>query len=144
MIIMARKRTNPRRHSVKRRRSTKRGRLTKRNRTRNVRRDKFSVTLQRLKKLKAKQRRQAIEVANAKFIRDFVSQVKKLRRTTKLRPDLRRKLKRHTKSLKKLINSRTGLDSKRQLMSQRGGFLPLLLAALPAVGSIVGGIISRT
>ena len=124
---------------VKRRTSSKRRGV----RRRQKKSSKFNVTLQRLRKLKASQRRQAMTIANNKFIRDFTSAVKKLRRTNALRPALRKKLKRHSKLLRKLTNKRTSLKVQRKVLSQRGGFLPLLLAALPAIGSIAGGIISR-
>ena len=106
--------------------------------------NKFQRVLLRFKKLKAKQRRQVIEAANAKFIRDIIAEVKKLRRSTNIRPILRRKLKQHAKVLRKLTNKNTSLKVQRDVLSQRGGFLPLLLAALPAIGSIAGGILSRT
>ena len=129
---MTKKRYNRRaRRTIKRKRKTK------------SQANKFSVTLKRLKSLKAPQRRQAIEIANDKFIRHFLTHVKKLKRATGLRQSLRTKLKRHTKALRKLTNKRTSLKSKRKMLAQRGGFLPLLLAALPAIGSIAGGIISR-
>lgn len=125
---------------LKRRTSTKRSRTRKRdNRVR-----KFGVTLARLKKLKAAQRRQAIQIANDKFIRDFIAQIKKLRNAKSLRATLKKRLRRHTKKLRKITNNKTSLKEKRKLLAQRGGFLPLLLAALPALGSIVGGVISRT
>ena len=125
---------------VKRRTATKRRRI----RRRQKRSNKFGGTLLRLKKLKAPQRRQAMEIANDKFIRDFTAQIKKLRTVNKLRPTLRKKLKRHTKLLRKMTNNKTSLKVKRKMLAQRGGFLPLLLAALPAIGSIAGGILSRT
>ena len=138
MIIMVKKRFN-RRHRRRRRRPTKR-RQRKRVKQRG---GKFYATLKRLKKLNPYQRRSAIEVANDKFIRHFAGQVKKLKRATGLQPSLRTKLKRHAKALRKLTNKKTSMKSKRKMLSQRGGFLPLLLAALPAIGSIAGGIISR-
>ena len=125
-------------------RHNRRGRCTvKRKRKQKSHANKFNVTLKRLKNLKASQRRQAIEIANDKFIRHFLAHVKKLKRATGLRQSLKRKLKRHTKALRKLTNKKVSLKSKRKMLAQRGGFLPLLLAALPAIGSIAGGIISR-
>ena len=131
-IIMAKKRYN----RCKRR-------TVKRKRKQQSHSNKFNATLKRLKSLKAPQRRQAIEIANDKFIRHFVAHVKKLKRATGLRQSLKTKLKRHTKTLRKLTNKRGSLKSKRKMLAQRGGFLPLLLAALPAIGSIAGGLISR-
>ena len=117
---------------------TKRRRKTKRHDS------KFSTTLLRLKRLNASQRHQAMKIANNKFIRDFTTEVKKLRQVKGLRPSLQKKLKRHSKALRKLTNKKTSIKMKRKILSQRGGFLPLILAALPAIGSIVGGILSRT
>ena len=105
--------------------------------------DKFNVTLKRLKSLRAGQRKQAIEIANDKFIRHFINKVKKLRRASNLRPAIKARIKRNAQKLRKFTGKRCSLKSKRQMLTQRGGFLPLLLAALPAIGSIAGGIISR-
>jgi len=105
---------------------------------------KFSTVFKRLQRLKPSQRRQAIEIANDKFIRDFAAHVKKLRTAKSLKPGLQKKLKKHCVALRKLTNKKTTIKMKRKLLSQRGGMLPLLLAALPAIGSIIGGIISRT
>jgi hypothetical protein len=84
-----------------------------------------------------------MSIANNKFIRDFSAQVKKLRTRKDIPTAIRKKLKRHSLRLRKLANKRTSVAAKRKILSQRGGFLPLLLAALPAVGSIIGGVISR-
>lgn len=105
--------------------------------------DNFMKLIHRLRKLKAPQRQQAMKVANDKFIRDLCTRVKTLRKAKGIQPSLRKKLKRHVKTLRKLTNSKTALKTKRKMLSQRGGFLPLLLAALPALGSILGGVISR-
>ena len=112
-------------------------------RKRKQRGGKFNATLSRIRKLSPTQRRQAMTIANDKFIRQFLSNVKKLRKA-KLHPSMTKKLKRHSRALRKLVSKKTSLKAKRKVLSQQGGFLPLLLAALPAVGSIVGGIISRT
>jgi len=125
------KRRAQRKSKTRRRRANKHG-------------SKFSTTLLRLKKLKAPQRHEAMKIANDKFIRDFTTHIKKLRQAKGIRPSLQKKLKRHSKALRMLTNKKTSIKMKRNILSQRGGFLPLLLAALPAIGSIVGGIISRT
>lgn len=132
-IIMAKRK-------VKRRTSTKRRRV----RRTQKRGTKFLHTLRRLKALNASQRQQAMGIANNKFIRDFSKAVKKLRSQKNMSPSLRKRLKKHTSELRKLAGNKTALNTKRQILSQRGGFLPLLLAALPAVGSIIGGVISRS
>ena len=126
-----------------RKRYNRKRRARKPKRKRNTRCNKFNVTLKRLKSLRPNHRRQAIEIANDKFIRHFINQVKKLRRANNLRPALKARLKRNATKLRKLTNKRGSLKIKRKMLTQRGGFLPLLLAALPAIGSIAGGIISR-
>lgn len=123
---------------------TKGRRVTSRRRRRRVVDDKkFSFTIQSLRKLAPAQRRRAMEIANNKFIRHLSSQVKKLKRA-KVNTKLRRRMKLHSKDLRKLSNGKTPITVKRKVLTQRGGFLPLLLAALPALGSIIGGVISRT
>ena len=125
---MARRKTSKRRRRRQPRRLQKGG--------------KFISTLRRLKKLRPHQRNQAIQLANNKFIRDFVSGVKQLR-NARLKPSMRTRLKRQAKNLRKFVNSKTSIGTKRKMLVQRGGFAPLLLAALPALGSILGGVISR-
>ena len=118
-------------------------RVRKQKRKRNSRANKFNITLKRLKSLSPNHRRQAVEIANDKFIRYFISQVKKLRRAKNLRPAIEARLRRNAQKLRQLTGKRGSLKSKRKMLTQTGGFLPLLLAALPALGSIAGGIISR-
>ena len=118
-------------------------RVRKQKRKRNSRANKFNITLKRLKSLSPNHRRQAVEIANDKFIRYFISQVKKLRRAKNLRPAIEARLRRNAQKLRQLIGKRGSLKSKRKMLTQTGGFLPLLLAALPAIGSIVGAIIRR-
>ena len=104
---------------------------------------KFNYCIKQLQRLNAPERQRAIEVASDNFIREFWIHVKKLKRAHGLKQSLRRKLKRNRAALRKLTNKDVSLKCKRQMLAQRGGFLPLLLAALPAIGSIAGGIISR-
>ena len=95
-------------------------------------------------KLSASQRLQAMKVANNKFINDLSNQVKKLRRA-RISPKIRKRLSQQSKNLRKFTSRKTPVSAKRRMLTQqRGGILPLLFAALPALGSIVGGIISRT
>ena len=103
----------------------------------------FRVVLKKVRKLRPSQRAQAMKIANNKFINDLSRQVKKLQ-YARVSPKMQKRLKRQSKKLRKFTNRKTGILAKRRMLtSQRGGFLPLLLAALPALGSIAGGIISR-
>ena len=147
--VMRRKAPKRRRNAPKRRNTvTKRRRApTKRRRRAPSKKQscsaKFKRILHRLKTLKPCHRKQAISLANNRFIRDLCSEVKKLRTTQNVDPKLRNKLHQHAPELRKLANKTTSIKSKRKILTQSGGFLPLLLAALPAVGSILGGVISR-
>lgn len=103
----------------------------------------FSKALQHLKRMKRGSQSTALSSANSKFIHQFCNHVKKLK-FAKVSPTLRKRLKRQRKHIHKLISSKTSMKSKRSMLSkQKGGFLPLLLAALPALGSIAGGLLSR-
>ena len=131
--IMAVKRRN-----IKRRRTNKRKRNTSRRKS-----SSFCATLKKIKKLTPSQRIQAMKLANNKFINDMSRQVKKLRRA-RVSPKMRKRLSHQSKNLRKFANPKTTLSAKRHMLTQqRGGFLPLLLAALPALGSIIGGVVSR-
>ena len=125
-------------------RNTKRRSTNKKKKRSNRGKSSFRVVLQKVMKLRPAQRIEAMKIANNKFITDFSRQVKKLQRTRVSRK-LQKRLSRHSKKLRKFTNSKTPVKAKRRMLTQqRGGFLPLLLAALPALGSIVGGVLSRT
>ena len=132
---MAVKRRNTKRRVISKRR-------TKKSRKRNSKKSSFQVVLQKIKKLKPTQRVQAMKLANSKFINDMSRQVAMLKHVH-VSPNIEKRLKRQSKNLNKFINRKTTVATKRRMLTQRGGFLPLLLAALPAIGSIVGGIINR-
>ena len=124
------------------RRRRRRGYRRRKNRKQQRGGKKFAITLNRLKKLSPTNRRKAMEIANSRFIRHLSSQVKKMR-TAKLSPKLKGRMRRYAKELRKVANPKTSIKNKRKVLTQRGGFIPLLLAALPALGSIIGGVISR-
>lgn len=121
----------------------------KQNRTRNKRvaverRNKcahFKNILTKLKKLKGAQRVQALQLANSAFLREFCSHVKKLRHV-KLSPSTAKKLKRHSKILRKLIHKNSSINVKRKILTQRGGgiLLPLIGALIPTIAAgLFGG-----
>lgn len=54
-----------------------------------------------------------------------------------------KKLKTHRTTLRRIIDKRTRLKEKRKLLSQTGGFLPLLLAPIVGLaGSLIGDAIA--
>ena len=79
-------------------------------------------------------------MANNTFIRQFCTRVRKLKHA-KLTPKLEGKLRRHKAKLRMLSNGKTAIKRKRAVLSQRGGFLPLLMAAIPAIASVVGSLV---
>ena len=104
---------------------------------------KFNRVMKRLKQMNSNQQRQALTMANDAFIRQLSNQVKKLRHIN-LNAPLRKKVQRQKKKLQKLVLPKTSIRTKRKMLTQRGGFLPLLISALPAVGAMVGNIIAGT
>ena len=104
---------------------------------------KFTQAFQRLRKLNKNDQLIAMGVSNNAFIRQFCNQVKKLR-SAPVSAKLRKRLQQQGKALRKLIDAKTAIHSKRMMLSQRGGIFPLLMAALPALGSVVGSIINAT
>ena len=102
---------------------------------------KFNRVMKRLKQMNSNQQRQAIMMANDAFIRQLSNQAKKLRHIN-LNAPLRKRVHRQKKKLQKLVLPKTSIRTKRKMLSQRGGFLPLLISALPVVGAMLGNIIS--
>ena len=103
---------------------------------------KFAKAIQSLKRMRPNQRVVAIRHANDKFIKDMISHVKKLR-TRKLSPNVRKAMKRHSTKLRFLISPKVSLQRKRHTLSQKGGFLPMLLPLLaPLAGAVAGPIIN--
>lgn len=96
-----------------------RGKTSRRAQSRRKRSD-FHQSLLRLKKLKARDRSQAISMANDRFIRQLSQHVKKLK-YAKLSTKARKSLQKHRKSLRSLSNNRTSMSKRRKILSQHGG-----------------------
>ena len=61
-----------------------------------------------------------------------------------MHPAQRQKLKRHAAVIRALGDRKTGLKKKKEILVQRGGFLPaLLVPILSAVSGLVGGLFNR-
>ena len=113
---------------------------------------KLISTLKRLSKLPSSQLQRQIQFANHKFVNDLCAATRKLRYAKiKLTPTLRKKLTRHRQHLRSLANRRTSVQTKKKLLTQRGGVLPflipLIVAGISAAGSVgaaaVHGAVSR-
>lgn len=65
-----------------------------------------------------------------------------LRGNVQLRSKDKKALKRHKRALRALAERRKGIETKRKLLVQKGGFLPFLLAPiLSAAGGLIGNFL---
>ena len=128
------------RHSVKRvkRRGTKRRHAKSVSSTK--KKAMFRQIILRLRKMKSSQRTKVLRMVNNKFIHDLCQHTRKLRHA-KLTPATRKTLSRYRKQLRKLINKKSSLKTKRKLLSQRGSFIGPLLGAL--IPTLIGSIASK-
>lgn len=141
---MARKRTS-RRPKRKTKRGRKRQSRVRRRASRSHSKGNFRQAIQRLQRLSPRHRAQAIGMSNDKFIRQLSSHVKKLK-YAQLPEKMKKKLKRHSRSLRTLSNPRVSCSRRRKILSQRGGIFPLLPLILPFIGTaanLIGKAISR-
>ena len=102
---------------------------------------KFRSVIKQLKHLKPPQRVKAMKVANNKFIKHMCGEVRRLQYKPLPTP-IQNRMKQNARKIRKLINRKTSMLAKRRMLTQRGGFLPLLLGALaaPIVGPLVGRV----
>ena len=95
---------------------------------------KFNYALRRLKTLKAPQQRQALSMANNAFLRHFVNHIKKLKRV-KLPLRASKAFRKHRKTVRKLVNSRTSMSKRRTILSQKGkGSIFDFIKSIPIIG----------
>lgn len=108
---------------------------------------KFAIAIKRLSKLSPNVQRAAVAQANSKFIKDVSSVMKKIRK----RPDLasaaqKKRLQKHRYRLQKLVNPKTSIAKKREILMHRGGILPflipLIVAGIGAAGSVASGAVT--
>ena len=89
-----------------------------------------------------KQEYKVVAGASNEFIRDISKHISKLRNKPHLVKNSkhRKTLKKHQKKLRRLINSKVGVKSKRTILFMKGGIFPLLIpiisAAIGAAGSV--------
>ena len=101
---------------------------------------KFEAAIQKIRKMTPTLQVQAMRAANDKFIRCMCGAVRKLK-NKRLSPKVTAGMKRNSKKIRKLINPKTSMSVKRNMLSRKGGFLPLLLAGL--AGSTLSGLLGR-
>ena len=106
----------------------------------------FKQALARLRRMTPVKQREAILGSSSRFINDITNFMKKIRHKAHLvKPSHRRILKRHKKKLQKLVHPKTTVRRKRLILSQKGGFisilLPIIVALIGAGGSIGAGAV---
>lgn len=104
----------------------------------------FTTAIRKIRKLSPALQVEAMRAANDKFIRCMCRAVRKLK-NKRLSPKLTADMQRNAKKIRKLIHPKTSIRTKRNMLSRRGGFLPLLLAGLagPLISNLIGGIAGR-
>ena len=102
---------------------------------------KFAKAMSQLKRMKAAKQRSSVVGSSNEFIRDvsnFMSRVRKQPHLVKA--SHRNILKRHSKKLRKLVHAKTPINSKRLILSQKGGIIPALIPVICALIGAGGGI----
>jgi hypothetical protein len=103
--------------------------------------EKFLNAMKRLKSMKKGKQSATVLTASNEFIRDVSGFMSKIRKRGQLVNSKHRKvLSKHAKNLRKLIHAKTPVESKRLILSQRGGILPALIPIICALIGAGGGI----
>ena len=123
-----------------RRRKSTRGKRRRGGAHRGAGAKKFKSAIRQMRLLKPPQQLQAMKVANDKFIKHMCREVRKLKHKQLSKP-LQVRMQKNAKKIRKLISPRTSMRVKRRLVTQRGGFLPLVLGAL--AGNVLGSLFGR-
>ena len=108
----------------------------------------FHEAIKRLHRMNPRKRNTVIAGSSNQFIRDFSNAMRKIRKQPHLvAANQKKKLQRHKRKLRQLVNSRTPIHVKRRLLTQKGGFVissilvPLIAAAIGAAGSVAGSAV---
>ena len=90
---------------------------------------KFKHIIRRLRRMKGPQQLRAMKKANGAFIRHMCREVKKLQ-YKRLPKGVETRMRRNSKKIRQFVSPKTSIDTKRRMISQRGGLLGTLLAGL--------------
>ena len=127
------KRTSSKRRSTRRRAPAKRSASSVN----------FRTAMGRLRRLKPHHQCQAMKLANNDFIKQMCTHIRKLRHKRGLNHKQVDGLRRHAPKLRTLANTKVSLKKKRNLLSQRGGFLPMIAPLLMSVAApVIKGLAS--
>ena len=107
------------------------GKKVVRRRRENVVANKFGKALLRLKHLPKSKMPEAMNTANNAFIRQFCSSINRLKHA-KLTAKHSKVLRSNKHKLRRLVSKRTSIQSKRKLLSQRGGFIATIIPLIAA------------
>ena len=101
----------------------------------------FKNAMKHLQRMNPLKQRTAVVGASNKFIRDISGFLSKVRTKGDLvKPSHRKILRRHSKKLKKLVNPKTSIATKRLILSQKGGIAPALIPVIVALIGAGGGV----
>lgn len=99
-------------------------------------------TLHVLKNCKPSVRKSIIKFGNSELIKTLCEIcINVLNGNVKIPLQSKLKLKNYKNSLRKLASPRIGLNSKKKILVQKGGFLPILLSTL--LSSVIGSLIEK-
>ena len=108
----------------------------------------FHQAIKRLHRMNPKRRNAVIAGSSNQFIRDFSNVMQKIRKQPHLvAAKHKKKLQRHKRKLRQIVNSGTPIHVKRRLLTQKGGFIissilvPLIAAAIGAAGTVAGSAV---
>lgn len=105
---------------------------------------KFKKAIIHLSKLSSNAQRAAVLQMNSNFIKDLSSVLKKLRKRADLVTAAQRnRIFKNRNKLRKLVNSKTSIKKKREILMHRGGILPVLLGYLLGGIGIAGATLMR-
>ena len=103
----------------------------------------FALAMKKLRKLNASGQRAAVVGSSNAFIKDVTRFFKNIRKKPALVKAAHRKvLRKHSKSLRKLIHAKTPVHEKRLILVQKGGIfpalVPIIIALIGAGGTVAG------
>lgn len=108
----------------------------------------FHQAIKRIDRMNSKRRNAVIAGSSNQFIRDFSNAMQKIPKQPQLvAARHKKKLQRHKRKLRQIVNSGTPIHVKRRLLTQKGGFIissilvPLIAAAIGAAGTVAGSAV---
>ena len=121
-------------------RKTKRSKKSKRSGKLMVKK-KFYEAIKKLHRLKGSQQKAAVSGASNEFINDISKTLRRLKCAPNLvSSKFKRRIGKQRSKFKRLSQANTTLKAKRRILTQKGGFLPLLI---PLLGTVISSIFRK-